>query len=180
MNIIEIKRSQLEQVASIRQGLWQKPDLCWLFFEVTTRCNLHCQHCGSWCGNAGKDLEPEMVVKALNGLDPFRVMIAITGGEPMLHPAIYEIGHAIAERGFRWGMTSNATTIDNLAAGRLKDAGMRTIAVSLDGQEQTHDSLRGRKGAWRNALDGIHALIDSGFVPQITTVVHPSNLHELP
>jgi len=174
-----LKQQKLEQTALVRERLRKTPDLVWLFFELTTRCNLHCMHCGSSCRSEGELLEPEMIRKALKGVDPRKTMIALTGGEPMLHPQFYEIGSLITSLGFRWGMTSNALLIDDNAAMRLKEAGMRTISVSLDGLEDSHDHLRGQKGAWKKALSGIRALKNAGFAPDVTTVVHPGNINEL-
>ena len=76
-------------------------------------------------------------------------------------------------------MTTNATLIDDTAAEKLKHVGMSTVSVSIDGMEQSHDKLRKRKGAWKNALHGILALQNAGFAPQVTTVVHQGNYDEL-
>ena len=81
--------------------------------------------------------------------------------------------------GFFWGMTTNATLIDDIVATKLKEAGMSTVSVSLDGMEQSHDSLRQQKGAWRLALRGIQALQKAGFEPQVTTVLHQQNFQDL-
>ena len=178
-DIYEMKRGQLKRVAQVRERLRKTPDLVWLFFELTTVCNLQCRHCGSSCRGNGICLEPDMITKALEGLDPRRVCIALTGGEPMLYPQLYEICRAIKDRGFRWGMTSNATLIDRKAAERLKEVGLGSVSVSLDGMEASHDWMRRREGAWRQALAGIHALMDVGIDPQVTTVIHPKNLSEL-
>jgi radical SAM protein with 4Fe4S-binding SPASM domain len=56
---------------------------------------------------------------------------------------------------------------------------MSTVSVSLDGMEESHDSLRRRKGAWRLAVRGIKALQKAGFTPQVTTVLHQGNIEDL-
>ncbi len=97
----------------------------------------------------------------------------------MLHPDFFEISKCIIDMGFSWGMTTNATLIDDTAAHKLKEAGMSTVSVSLDGMEESHDSLRQHKGAWRLALQGIQALQNAGLDPQVTTVLHQQNFHDL-
>ena len=179
MSVAELKRRGLRETAAVRDRLRKKPDLSWLFFELTTRCNLRCAHCGSSCCGEGTDLEPQMVSKALAEGDPDRVMIALTGGEPMLHPQFYKIAERITDAGFCWGMTTNATLIDGAAAKRLKDAGMATVSVSIDGSAPSHDRLRGAAGAWQGAMNGLRALRDAGLSPQVTTVVYRDNLTEL-
>ncbi len=106
-------------------------------------------------------------------------MICLTGGEPMLHPQFYEIAAQVKQSGFFWGMTTNATLIDDAACAELKRVGLSTVSVSLDGTEASHDALRGQKGAWRRALQGILCLQRAGFKPQVTTVVHMNNYDNL-
>ena len=97
----------------------------------------------------------------------------------MLHPAFFEIARCVCSMGFFWGMTTNATLIDEECAGKLRQAGMSTVSVSLDGMETAHDSLRRQKGAWRRALRGLQCLRNAGFEPQVTTVVHQENFEDL-
>ena len=179
MDIAELKRSQLEAVARHRDSLRMLPHLRWLFFEITDRCNLECRHCGSRCSAEGQYLSVRDVKQTLESVWPVQPMICLTGGEPMIHPEFFEIAECVRNIGLSWGMTTNATLIDDKAALKLRDAGMSTVSVSLDGMEQSHDDLRQRKGAWKLALRGIRALQDAGFQPQITTVLHQANYGEL-
>ena len=179
MSIIELKRHQLEEVARHRESLKENPHLIWLFFEITNRCNLLCKHCGSSCSTKGEMLSLQSIEAVLQTLDSERPMICLTGGEPMLHPDFFEIAKCVKEKGLLWGMTTNATLIDDATALRLKEVGMSTVSVSLDGMEKSHDALRQKKGAWRLALRGLDALQKAGFEPQVTTVLHPGNFNEL-
>ena len=84
--------------------------------------------------------------------------------------------------GYIWGMTSNGTLINDEVAKKLQKCGMRTIAISIDGIEATHDRLRGRKGAYKSAMNGVNALIRNRNFEhiQITTVINHQNIKELP
>ena len=179
MNVTELKRSQLEAVAAHRDKLRTDPHLRWLFFEITDRCNLECSHCGSSCSSDGQYLTVSDVEKTLSSIGKDKPMICLTGGEPLLHPEIFAIAECISSKGFPWGMTTNATLIDEKTAEKLSSAGMSTVSVSLDGMEGSHDRLRRRKGAWQLALRGIKALQDAGLRPQVTTVLHRDNFAEL-
>ena len=106
-------------------------------------------------------------------------MVCLTGGEPLVHPDFFDIAKRVRQRGFFWGMTTNATLIMEEAALKLKHAGMSTVSVSLDGMEESHDALRRHKGAWRRALRGLQALQKAGFKPQVTTVLHRENFDDL-
>ena len=181
MSVESLKRSQLEGVAGHREELRKSPHLRWLFLEITDRCNLSCRHCGSSCTAEGQALTIDDVKRTLESVrrSQYRPTICLTGGEPMLHPNFYEIAGLVRDMGFYWGMTTNATLIDDAAAERLRQAGMSTVSVSLDGMEESHDALRQRKGAWRLALRGLESLQKAGFSPQVTTVLHRGNYDEL-
>ena len=177
--VIELKRFQLESLARHRDGLRKDPHLRWLFFEITDRCNLNCRHCGSRCTAHGQSLTVDDISSVLRSVRDEKPMICLTGGEPMLHPAFFEIAGLAHSMGFSWGMTTNATLIDDAAALKLWQAGMSTVSVSLDGMEDSHDALRRHKGAWRMALRGLQALQNAGFTPQVTTVLHRGNFGDL-
>lgn len=179
MSVADLKRSQLESVARHRDDLKQSPHLRWLFFEITDRCNLRCRHCGSSCTAEGQALTIDDVERTLATIGVDKPTVCLTGGEPMMHPDFFEIAGHVKDMGFNWGMTTNATLIDDAAAEKLKEAGMSTVSVSLDGMEKSHDSLRQREGAWELALRGLESLQKAGFRPQVTTVLHQSNFDEL-
>lgn len=162
-----------------RNRLRKNPRLRWLFFELTNRCNLRCMHCGSNCTGTGEMLSVQDVCRVLDGLRGERPQICLTGGEPLMHPDFFEIAHAIKRKGFLWGMTTNATLIGKAQARMIREAGMSTVAVSLDGLEASHDALRRSKGAWKKAVEGIINLQNAGYAPQVTSVFHSGNFNEI-
>jgi radical SAM enzyme (rSAM/lipoprotein system) len=159
-------------------------DLNYLFFELTQRCNLECRHCGSDCSSDSSlpDLSHDQVLDVLRGVskqhDPAGITVALTGGEPLLYPDFFGLGRAITELGFPWGMVTNgyAWSPEKVAAAR--EAGMRTITVSLDGPPEVHDWLRGRKGSYARAAEALRMLSDATWIQQmdVVTCVHRRNL----
>ena len=97
----------------------------------------------------------------------------------MMHPDFWEIAGCVQSLGFFWGMTTNAVLIDEEATLKLKQTGMSTVSVSLDGMERSHDSLRRKKGSWNLAVNGLRSLQMAGFEPQVTTVIHQGNIDDL-
>ena len=185
-DIAAIKARHLDARAAYRERLFREPELRKLFLELTSGCNLRCEHCGSSCGDAPAQALPAPAIRGLlekvkRDFDLSRLMLCITGGEPMLRPDFFDIMAGANALGYRWGMTSNATLIDTGAARRLLETGMRTISVSIDGLPETHDAMRGVKGAWDRAMRGIQALIDCGGFDhiQVTTVVSRRSIDEL-
>ena len=180
-----IKIKHLKILHDYKAQLREQPQLRKLFLELTLRCNERCLHCGSSCGDV-KSVEMPVEVyfdfldKIASDFKGRLPMLCITGGEPLLRAEFFDImGHA-HKLGFRWGMTSNATLIDEDTAKKLKECGMGTISVSIDGTEQTHDAFRRTDGGFKKAVSGINALMRQGFKEvQVTTVVTHKNIGDL-
>ena len=180
------KKACLDELAEYRRGLLAKPQLRNLFLELTERCNERCIHCGSSCGDfAVPELPLEVYKKFLAevkedmGLD--HKMLCITGGEPLLRKDFFDIMGYAHELGFRWGMTTNGTLIDESCAADLERCGMGTISISIDGLEETHDAFRRTPGGYKRAMRGIEALVKNGGFRsvQVTTVVTHESIKEL-
>ena len=121
----------------------------------------------------------EDIKRTLKTVNPRQTAVCLTGGEPLLHPDFFEIAACVHSMGFAWGMTTNATPIDESTALKLKQSGMSTVSVSLDGMESSHDAFRRKKGAWKRAVNGLKCLQKAGFEPQVTTVFHQGNWNEM-
>ena len=92
-------------------------------------------------------------------------MICLTGGEPVMHSDFFEIAECVHSMGFSWGMTTNATLISEDIAFKLREAGMSTVSVSLDGMEHSHDMLTEvRAAAGVGRLTGCRRCKKRGFI----------------
>ena len=179
------KTAQMKETAKLREEIRKNHKLRFLFFELTLRCNENCIHCGSRCGDVpGEELPTEVfiglldkVAKDFAGSLP---MLNITGGEPLLRKDFFEIVNHAKQLGFSWGMTSNGTLISKDVARKLKEAGMVTVSVSLDGTKKYHDWFRRSRGAFEKTVEGLRNLMEQGFLEvQATTVVTPKNIGQL-
>lgn len=184
MKKAEIKKANMEDLASYQRQLWKEPRLTYVFFELTDRCNLNCIHCGSRCESTNNTFLYVVAVEKTLGeiaarYNPSKVLVCITGGEPLLHPAVFEIIKTAHEMGFPVGMTTNGTLIDRTKAQYLLASGIKTISVSLDGMEDEHDRFRRCKGCFQKAIQGIGNLKSVGLEPEVITVVHKNNLNQL-
>ena len=195
--LYSLKEQHLEKLADYREDLYKHPQLRQLFFELTLKCNEACFHCGSSCGAARPDGLPAEVYAGIldevkQNFDIGRLMLCITGGEPLLRPDFFNILGYAHKLGYTWGMTSNATLITPSVAEKLYETGMATISVSIDGLENTHDCLRGMKGGYRLAMSGIENLLAERErhragkkkpkpfrAIQVTTVINHENIQEL-
>ena len=185
MDKSEIKRKNLEMLSEYHKKLRKAPELRQLFLELTLKCNERCFHCGSGCDAQMPDGLPledyKKILEEVKEEFGTGVRIALTGGEPLLYKGFFELTAYIKELGFKWGMTSNGTLISKEVAKKLRETGMGSIAISIDGLEETHDRYRNTPGGYRRAMEGIQNLIDVGGFGSImvTTVVNHENIEEL-
>ena len=183
---VEVKNQNLQTLADYRRGLMKKPELRNLFLELTLRCNERCIHCGSSAGDvpseelAVSDYD-RLLREVKEDMGTGHKMLCITGGEPLLRREFFEITDIAHRLGFSWGMTSNGTLITKDVARDLKRVGMRTISVSIDGLEETHDNFRRTPGGYAKAMQGVENLLEVGgwSAVQITTVVTHENISQL-
>lgn len=177
----------MEKLSKYRENLYKNPRLTYLFFELADACNLSCIHCGSnACPEKHTYLPIEFVKMVLyqvaNAFSSESIMICLSGGEPLLHPNLFEIITISKKYGFSCGITTNGTLIDLTAAKKLVDSGVDSITFSLDGLEDTHDWFRNTSGSFGRAMQGIQNVINYSkgrILIQITTVVHTKNFHQL-
>ncbi|MBR3245016.1 MAG: radical SAM protein [Parasporobacterium sp.] len=186
VDLLQLKKDQLKLLADYRKQLYQNPVLRFLFLELTLRCNERCLHCGSSCGDVkSEELTFQQYRKILDEVaedfDLHTFQLCITGGEPLLRKDFFDIMGYANELGYSWGMTSNATLIDSGIARKLRESGMKTISVSIDGLPKSHDAFRRTPGGYEKAMKGIEALISEGGFQaiQVTTVLNHSNMDEL-
>ena len=188
MNRIE-KQKMLNEVYDYKNKLFNEPVLQQLAIELTLNCNCYCRHCGSKCGELNnKDLltDDEILtflkqlksdLKKNNKKPPF---IFVTGGEPIIRKNMSILMYDIKKLGYNWGMTTNGMLINKEVAKDLKDAGIYSIGISIDGLKETHDWFRQVPGCFDKAIAGIKNMVamDIGNV-MVTTVVHKKNINEL-
>lgn len=155
--------------------------LRYLFLEITRRCNLACAYCGSGCSpvEASRELSMpewrEVVRQVAGDFEPRRVMVAVTGGEPLLREGVFDLFAEIKRLGFPYGMVTNGLLLDDKAARAIVRAGIGSISLSMDATPETNDRLRGR-GATTAVGLAIGSLRTAGYrgkLEIITTVTRP-------
>jgi MoaA/NifB/PqqE/SkfB family radical SAM enzyme len=148
-------------------------------WEITLKCNLACQHCGS---RAGEERVNEL--STAEAFDLIRQMkdagiteITLIGGEAYLRPDWLQLIKGINDAGMIATMVTGGYGISKPTAQKMKDSGLASVSVSVDGLEATHDRLRGRKGSWKNCFTSMKYFkevgLDFGFNTQINRLSAP-------
>jgi hopanoid biosynthesis associated radical SAM protein HpnH len=138
-----------------------------LMLEPLFRCNLACAGCG-------KIQYPAHILrKSLTPAECFRAaeecgtpVIAIPGGEPLLHPQIGEIVAGLVARRKYVYLCTNGLLLTE-ALDRFTPSKYFTFNVHVDGQREHHDASVCREGVYDVAVGGIRAALRRGF--RVTT-----------
>ena len=152
-----------------------------VWIQVTgTWCNLQCTHCLNASGPRDPWLAPMAAAEVeRHVVDAARLgsrEVYFTGGEPFLHPRIFDL-LAFALARLPTTVLTNGTRVTERVADRLVDLAVRArysleVRVSLDAPErEANDRVRGR-GAFDAALDAITRL-DARGLPPILTATDP-------
>jgi MoaA/NifB/PqqE/SkfB family radical SAM enzyme len=113
--------------------------------------------------------------------DPHKVMIVITGGEPLMRKDLEECGLELYKQGYPWGFVTNGFALTEERFRRLMQSGLRSMTISLDGLEESHNWLRGNPQSYRRAVAAVKMVArKKDLVYDVVTCVNQRNINELP
>ncbi|MCM8761092.1 MAG: radical SAM protein [Candidatus Omnitrophica bacterium] len=126
---------------------------------LTNRCNLRCVMCGQWREKARRELSTEEWKRIIDDLrrNGFR-NIHFTGGEPLLRADLVKLVDYANEKGMTVGMTTNGILLTNRLLDELMEAGLRSMALSMDAVGQDYDNIRGVAGSFQKLADAAKAV----------------------
>jgi len=150
----------------------------YVLWDCTRRCNLNCAHCGATKEKYARELSTVDIMGLVDQLAAFKVnFFAATGGEPLMRKDLLEIMAYASGKGIGTGFATNGFFIDKATAKRIKEAGIYSVQVSLDGTEEIHNGIRGNNESFRRATDAIRFLKDEKVeLVTAATTVTPMNL----
>jgi len=153
-------------------------------YSITTKCNLTCKHCYSEAieDRAPDELTTEEALRLVDDLADWKIrLLVLDGGEPLCRDDFLEIASHASKRGIRTVVGSNGTLINERMARKMVEAGVQSVAISIDGANaETHDSFRGKSGSFHEALAGASALKMVGLPFQFNMIISKVTLSQIP
>ncbi|MBN1501600.1 MAG: radical SAM protein [Spirochaetes bacterium] len=142
----------LQTVSSINRNRTVLPSM--LTFITTFRCNAKCIMCDSWKKKQADDLNTQEIEKIFYQL-PRMDFTRLSGGEPFIRNDIHDIYDMCVKilDSSAVHITTNGfltEKIVNLCEKRNR-AKPLFLLLSLDGTEDNHNYIRGRRNAWKLA-----------------------------
>lgn len=156
-----------------------------VFYEVTRACDLLCLHCRA-CAQRKPDpreLSEEQGRQLIDQLCDFPSppMLVITGGDPFKRKDLFTLIEYARKSGLEVSVTPSATPlVTREAIGRLKEAEISRLAISIDGADaSTHDAFRGVSGSFERSTQILADANAAGIATQVNTTVTPANIDQL-
>jgi hopanoid biosynthesis associated radical SAM protein HpnH len=134
-----------------------------LMLEPLFQCNLSCSGCGK-IDYPKEILKKRMSVEdALSAVDECGApMVALPGGEPLIHKEITDIVEGIIARKKYVSVCTNAVLLKK-RLDDFKPSHYLTFTVHLDGLQEVHDKSVEREGVFEKATEAIKEALDRGF-----------------
>jgi len=142
-----------------------------LMLEPLFRCNLACSGCGKIQHPTEilkRNLTPEECFAAVEECGA--PVVAIPGGEPLLHPQMDEIVRGLVERRKFVYLCTNAILLEK-SLDKFTPSPYFSFSVHLDGLREHHDRCVDRNGVFDTAVKAIKAAKARGFRVTTNTTV---------
>lgn len=150
--------------------------VCW---EITTDCNLRCAFCHRYDFDNHFYNTDNLDQTILLLKEKKITNVIISGGEPLLHPQLFEIMDALKSNGFDLDLCTNGTIVNETILLSLKKY-LSEISISIDSYSSArHDSMRSTKGCFNKTVSGIKQFLNAGFEVHTTTVIDSSFANEI-
>ncbi|MCU7548976.1 radical SAM protein [Chitinophagaceae bacterium LB-8] len=140
-------------------------------------CNCRCIMCDIWKSNLHlrqlKESDIRDLIATLKKLETRQVVMS--GGEALLNPDFFLFCEMLRKENLHITLLTTGLSLSKHAASLLQL--VNDIIVSLDGDEQTHDTIRNIKGAYQKMSEGVQYLkaINPSYRISARTVIHRLN-----
>src|SRR6476660_4493094 len=140
-------------------------------------CNCRCVMCDIWKYNKIlKQLNEDDIKDLLVSLKKLGTQqVLMSGGEALLNPNFFRFCELLQKQNIKVSLLSTGLTLKKNAEQLTQ--WVNDIIVSLDGNEETHNTIRNIPGAWQKLKEGVQEIKSQKPTFKITgrTVIHRLN-----
>lgn len=154
--------------------------------DITNKCNFRCLHCYNYSGehNRESEMSDQEILNIINEICDYQPdSICLCGGEPLLRVGlIYKICDLVKNKNSNnvINMVSNGYFLNDEIANNLKEKGLGTIQISLDGSKPiSHNWIRQNELAYDKAIKAIKIAVKSGLTVNVACCPTIKNFGEL-
>jgi radical SAM protein with 4Fe4S-binding SPASM domain len=162
-----------------------------LFVEITNKCFLNCKHCSTEASFLCSSFISSQRMFSLidEGLELGITNLALSGGEPLIHPEWPSIIAYAKNKGLKVCVYScgvflnesdSLTSLPDEIISKLKELNVDNIIFSVHGfLSETHDDITGINGSFQCVINSITSCIEKGITPEVHFVPMKQNYHEI-
>lgn len=146
-----------------------------IYMSIINSCQLRCQGCWVDIEAPRQMMTLEELNKIINDAKKHgNSFFGILGGEPFLHPNLFEMLEAHPDCYFQ--VFTNGQLITDKVAERLRKCGNATPLISIEGSEVVSDQRRGRLNVLNKTLAGVENCRKAGLITGVATSVCQTNI----
>lgn len=149
-----------------------------LYISIINSCNLRCQGCWVDVEAQRSTIDIEAMNRLINDAKAHgNSFFGILGGEPFMHPELFDILEAHPDCYFQ--VFTNGQFITEKVAERLRRAGNVTPLISIEGNEVVSNERRGKVEVYNRTMRGLKNSINAKVLTGVATSVCQSNIDDL-
>jgi radical SAM protein with 4Fe4S-binding SPASM domain len=154
-------------------------NLSTISFDILSDCNLRCCYCRNEYPLKSV-LDKAIIVKCISDALTFHNLkrIHLTGGEPTLHPELYELCRDIKKYNVILTISTNGYKINRQLLNDLKSSGVDYLSVSLNGDNASHNLLANVIDAYDCVISTLDYLSSIDFPYCIRMTLTSKNIHD--
>lgn len=127
-------------------------------FSVTMACNMHCSFCWQHKLREKTLLDFDKFIRVLDDAKGYGVNnIYFWGGEPLIHPRIFDMIGEVKKRRMKSYMVTNGLLLEKYAD-KIVNSGLNFLQISIDGAAEQHDKMRNVAGLFEKITKGIEKI----------------------
>jgi MoaA/NifB/PqqE/SkfB family radical SAM enzyme len=143
---------------------------------VSDTCNLNCKYCYAK-PFSGQLMESTRLLELINELIEHQVFdITLAGGEPLLHPEIFNIIEKSVNAGIRVGLLTNGVLLNKKNIHTLEEISKKgnfIVQISIDSIDESINDYS--RGDTKTVVQNLELLRKSSLEVQLACVVHGKN-----
>ena len=145
-------------------------------WEITLACCFNCRYCGSGAGRPrDNELTTDECFKVADELISLGCKrVSLIGGEVFMRRDWNDIVRHLTSGGAAVNIITNGFMFNEMILNEIKNSGVESVSVSLDGPREVHDKFR-QKGSFDRALSAVSKLTGAGIPTSIITTLHSEN-----
>lgn len=156
-----------------------------MYLAITDRCNHRCVICPHGGTHTDGYIAPPQLWETVEKAKAAGIrQVTVSGGEPFLYPAIFELLAHLADEGMAATILTNGTVLcEEAVFQKLLDnapcAAVSFVVSIHSHHKEENDRLAGRDGSFVQSVAAVQRLAAAGYTVQVKHCVHKGNYRYL-